>query len=168
MTLPTIILLSILFLRLLHPLTMGLTLLFQTVLISISSGLILKSFWFSYILFLIFLGGMLVLFIYVASLAPNEQFKSNLTTTMLAIFMWFMLTCVIMFLDPMTMSNKMMIPTSTLQISDKISLSNIMTSFIYNSPSAMTTFFIISYLLLALVVIVKVISVNSKSLRLML
>ena len=50
---------------------MGLTLLIQTILVSIISGLITKTFWFSYILFLVFLGGILVLFIYVTSLASN-------------------------------------------------------------------------------------------------
>nr|YP_006665730.1 NADH dehydrogenase subunit 6 [Challia fletcheri]AEP83058.1 NADH dehydrogenase subunit 6 [Challia fletcheri] len=57
-----------------HPLWMGLILLVQTFLVSLFSGFLLSFFWFSYILFLLFLGGMLVLFMYVCGLASNEMF----------------------------------------------------------------------------------------------
>nr|AIW06338.1 NADH dehydrogenase subunit 6 [Teloganodidae sp. MT-2014] len=57
-----------------HPLSMGLVLLLQTVTISILTGLMNFNSWFSYVLFLVFLGGMLILFIYMTSLAPNEKF----------------------------------------------------------------------------------------------
>lgn len=42
------------------------------VLVIISLGLIFPTFWLSYIVLLTFLGGLLVLFVYVASLSPNE------------------------------------------------------------------------------------------------
>nr|YP_009045439.1 NADH dehydrogenase subunit 6 [Parantica sita]AHA03790.1 NADH dehydrogenase subunit 6 [Parantica sita] len=58
-----------------HPLSMGLLILIQTLLLCIISGMIINTYWFSYILFLIFLGGLLVLFIYVSSIASNEMFK---------------------------------------------------------------------------------------------
>nr|YP_010309858.1 NADH dehydrogenase subunit 6 [Endotricha kuznetzovi]UMR54971.1 NADH dehydrogenase subunit 6 [Endotricha kuznetzovi] len=58
-----------------HPLSMGLLILLQTFLISILSGMFIKTYWFSYILFLTFLGGLLVLFIYVSSIASNEMFS---------------------------------------------------------------------------------------------
>nr|YP_010165075.1 NADH dehydrogenase subunit 6 [Phthorimaea operculella]QRN71780.1 NADH dehydrogenase subunit 6 [Phthorimaea operculella]QSL98468.1 NADH dehydrogenase subunit 6 [Phthorimaea operculella] len=57
-----------------HPLSMGLMILMQTLLTCILSGLIIKTYWFSYVLFLTFLGGLLVLFIYVSSVASNELF----------------------------------------------------------------------------------------------
>lgn len=60
-----------------HPLAMGLTLIIQTSLIAIFTGAIIPNFWFSYILFLVFLGGILVLFIYVCSLASNEKFSMS-------------------------------------------------------------------------------------------
>jgi len=61
-----------------HPLAMGLILLIQTIFICLLRGLLIKSFWFSYILFLIFIGGILVLFIYVTSLASNEIFSFSI------------------------------------------------------------------------------------------
>nr|YP_009045530.1 NADH dehydrogenase subunit 6 [Neptis philyra]AHA03894.1 NADH dehydrogenase subunit 6 [Neptis philyra] len=61
-----------------HPLAMGLLILIQTFLTCLLSGMKIKTYWFSYILFLIFLGGLLVLFIYVSSVASNELFKISL------------------------------------------------------------------------------------------
>nr|WEV93888.1 NADH dehydrogenase subunit 6 [Tylostega tylostegalis] len=69
------IILSFIMLFLTHPLSMGLMILCQTLLICLISGIILPTYWFSYILFLTFLGGLLVLFIYVSSIASNELFK---------------------------------------------------------------------------------------------
>merc|ERR1712221_33590 len=77
---PLITALSLFFTRLSHPLAIGLALLSQTILICLITGLSSSSFWFSYILFLIFLGGMLVLFIYVTSLASNEIFKPSIVS----------------------------------------------------------------------------------------
>nr|YP_010481021.1 NADH dehydrogenase subunit 6 [Perula sp. 1 HFZ-2022c]UVN16543.1 NADH dehydrogenase subunit 6 [Perula sp. 1 HFZ-2022c] len=65
--------LNMLFLN--HPLSMGLLILLQTILTCLYSGILTKTYWFSYILFLTFLGGLLVLFIYVSSIASNEMFN---------------------------------------------------------------------------------------------
>nr|YP_010947329.1 NADH dehydrogenase subunit 6 [Mustilizans capella]WGO62351.1 NADH dehydrogenase subunit 6 [Mustilizans capella] len=74
-----------------HPMAMGLMILTQTLITCLLSGMMINSYWFSYILFLTFLGGLLVLFIYVSSIASNELFTSTpkikmftfLTTTMI-------------------------------------------------------------------------------------
>nr|UGS80474.1 NADH dehydrogenase subunit 6 [Lachesilla texcocana] len=71
------IFLSIMFLFSMNPLTMGLILIFQTISISLLLASCLKSSWFIYMLILIFIGGMLVLFIYVTSIFPNEKFSFN-------------------------------------------------------------------------------------------
>nr|YP_010585871.1 NADH dehydrogenase subunit 6 [Choristoneura metasequoiacola]UZY20654.1 NADH dehydrogenase subunit 6 [Choristoneura metasequoiacola] len=60
-----------------HPLSMGLMILIQTIFTCLLSGMLINTYWFSYILFLTFLGGLLVLFIYVSSIASNEMFKNN-------------------------------------------------------------------------------------------
>nr|YP_009049154.1 NADH dehydrogenase subunit 6 [Tribolium audax]AIE43747.2 NADH dehydrogenase subunit 6 [Tribolium audax] len=70
--------LSITFIFLNHPLSLGLILLMQTTLISLMSGNFASSFWFSYILFLILIGGMLILFMYMTSIASNEKFYPNI------------------------------------------------------------------------------------------
>nr|YP_009489683.1 NADH dehydrogenase subunit 6 [Trogonoptera brookiana]SPP23586.1 NADH dehydrogenase subunit 6 [Trogonoptera brookiana] len=60
-----------------HPISMGFMILIQTLLTCIILGLINYTYWFSYILFLVFMGGLLVLFIYVSSVASNELFNFN-------------------------------------------------------------------------------------------
>nr|AIZ97172.1 NADH dehydrogenase subunit 6 [Heliconius melpomene rosina] len=78
-----------------NPLSMGLFILIQTLLTCILSGMMINTYWFSYILFLIFLGGLLVLFIYVSSIASNELFKISIFNKifmMLGIIFLFMLS----------------------------------------------------------------------------
>nr|ALO77598.1 NADH deshydrogenase subunit 6 [Scraptia sp. SCR01] len=70
-------LLSMFFIFFYHPLSMGLILLIQTILISLITGKLNMNFWYSYILFLIMVGAMLILFIYMTSLASNEKFILN-------------------------------------------------------------------------------------------
>merc|ERR1739838_23170 len=100
------------FTRLVHPLAIGLALLFQTILICCTTGLSNLSFWFSYILFLIFLGGILVLFIYVTSLASNEMFKPSIVSFILIMAVS---TTGILFLalDPILISQNLMLKISS-------------------------------------------------------
>nr|WRO44868.1 NADH dehydrogenase subunit 6 [Stenothemus fukienensis] len=69
----SILSISPLFLK--HPLTMGLNLLIQTILIAMITGFMSLNFWISYLLFLVMVGGMLILFMYMTSIASNEKFK---------------------------------------------------------------------------------------------
>lgn len=43
--------------------------------VSLITGILNLNFWFSYILFLIIIGGILILFIYITRIASNEKFK---------------------------------------------------------------------------------------------
>lgn len=63
------------FISLSHPIALGLSLIIHTLLVRAATGLAGGHYWFSYILFLVFLGGVLVLFIYITSLASNEKFS---------------------------------------------------------------------------------------------
>nr|YP_008379290.1 NADH dehydrogenase subunit 6 [Nautilocaris saintlaurentae]AGS12715.1 NADH dehydrogenase subunit 6 [Nautilocaris saintlaurentae] len=157
--------LSLSFARMLHPLAMGLTLLFQTVVICITSGLATKSMWFSYILFLIFLGAMLVLFIYVASLASNEAFTLSLTLISISLLTIF-LGSLFWLLDPLLLSLKTSIESSFIETSQFLFSTQSILSTIYNPTSANLTLFIILYLLLTLIVVVKITSTFFGPLRL--
>nr|QVL27768.1 NADH dehydrogenase subunit 6 [Monopis longella] len=66
-----------------HPMSMGLMILIQTLLISMISGMMISSYWFSYILFLTFMGGMLILFIYMTSISPNNLINMNFMKNMI-------------------------------------------------------------------------------------
>nr|YP_010464272.1 NADH dehydrogenase subunit 6 [Lagria rufipennis]UUL71649.1 NADH dehydrogenase subunit 6 [Lagria rufipennis] len=71
------LMLSFLFILFSHPITMGMTLLFQTVIVSMMTLLLFSNSWFSYMIFLILIGGLLILFMYMTSIASNEKFKFN-------------------------------------------------------------------------------------------
>nr|QDI93801.1 NADH dehydrogenase subunit 6 [Tuxedo cruralis] len=60
-----------------HPMSMGLILIIQTLMVSIYSGMLMKTFWMSYMLTISMLSGMLVLFIYMSSIASNQKFKNS-------------------------------------------------------------------------------------------
>nr|YP_009253822.1 NADH dehydrogenase subunit 6 [Helice tientsinensis]YP_009346402.1 NADH dehydrogenase subunit 6 [Helice latimera]ALK01308.1 NADH dehydrogenase subunit 6 [Helice tientsinensis]AOR53779.1 NADH dehydrogenase subunit 6 [Helice latimera] len=164
LTIPFLLFSSLLFTQLSHPLAMGLLLFIQTILISLTVGIYNFSFWFSYILFLVFLGGMLVLFIYVASLASNESFSFSLTTFLFSISLVSLFMFVLLFLDPLIISpNSSSLSTSSL----KYYLSTPMIiNWIYNTPSMIFTIFIVSYLLLMLIVVVKIVNLFKGPLRL--
>nr|YP_010490484.1 NADH dehydrogenase subunit 6 [Paralepas cf. quadrata]UWM12970.1 NADH dehydrogenase subunit 6 [Paralepas cf. quadrata] len=77
MTLWIVFIINILFLFMFHPLSMIFTLIVQSVFVSILVFLTTQFPWFSYTLILVFLGGMLVLFTYMANVASNEKFSPN-------------------------------------------------------------------------------------------
>nr|YP_009643516.1 NADH dehydrogenase subunit 6 [Antilochus russus]APO08959.1 NADH dehydrogenase subunit 6 [Antilochus russus] len=59
-----------------HPISLGIMTIIQTFNIAMMMGMIMGSFWFSYIIIIVMLSGMLVLFIYMASIASNEKFQT--------------------------------------------------------------------------------------------
>nr|YP_009050258.1 NADH dehydrogenase subunit 6 [Ifremeria nautilei]AHI45685.1 NADH dehydrogenase subunit 6 [Ifremeria nautilei] len=61
-----------------QPLSLGLTIMISTLLMCLVSAMLLSA-WYAYILFLIYVGGLLVMFAYVAALSPNVLFSSNMS-----------------------------------------------------------------------------------------
>nr|YP_006665958.1 NADH dehydrogenase subunit 6 [Blattella bisignata]AFO85481.1 NADH dehydrogenase subunit 6 [Blattella bisignata] len=152
--------LSIVFTQMNHPLAMGLVLLSQTVMISLISGMLSQSFWFSYILFLIFLGGMLILFIYVTSLASNEMFFLSTKVIIFSMTMMFMLIILFSMNKLSTTQNQEMINFLML----KNPLINSLTK-LYNQPTGAITILLASYLFLTLIAVVKITNIFMGPLR---
>nr|YP_009643529.1 NADH dehydrogenase subunit 6 [Antilochus coquebertii]APO08972.1 NADH dehydrogenase subunit 6 [Antilochus coquebertii] len=65
-----------------HPISLGIMIIIQTLNIAMMMGMIMGSFWFSYIIIIVMLSGMLVLFIYMASIASNEKFQTPIKLLM--------------------------------------------------------------------------------------
>nr|UPL65257.1 NADH dehydrogenase subunit 6 [Physopelta sp.] len=82
---------SFTFMFLKHPLSMGIIIILQTINVALITGMMMGSFMMSYIIMIIMSSGMLVLFIYMASIASNELFKMSLKM----IFMLMMMTTLI-------------------------------------------------------------------------
>nr|YP_009123034.1 NADH dehydrogenase subunit 6 [Austropotamobius pallipes]AJK90918.1 NADH dehydrogenase subunit 6 [Austropotamobius pallipes] len=162
---PLILFVSILFSQLNHPLSMGLTLFSQTILICLSAGYYSHSFWFSYILFLIFLGGMLVLFIYMTSLASNEMFNPSFNYLYFIFLLTLTLSFTLLFLDPLMIYSNFNLLSSSIMSMHKFNMTSLLVSTIYNYSPMFFTLFLINYLLLTLFVVVNVINPLSSPLR---
>nr|UGN61729.1 NADH dehydrogenase subunit 6 [Cryptocercus tazigouensis] len=152
--------LSMMFTQMNHPLAMGLMLLMQTILVCLMSGMMSQSFWFAYIMFLIFIGGMLVLFIYVTSLASNEML--TLSTKMM------IMSTMSMMLIMLTTKNWMKINNSEMLTNEELNLNNenlTQLNKLYNKPNGKMTIMLASYLFLALITVVKITNITKGPLR---
>nr|YP_010946606.1 NADH dehydrogenase subunit 6 [Margattea spinosa]WGO57324.1 NADH dehydrogenase subunit 6 [Margattea spinosa] len=141
-----------------HPMLMGMILLIQTILIALTTGMISPTFWFSYILFLIFIGGMLILFIYMTSLAPNEMI--SITKKMIPFLLFIMITVI----------NFKQIQ-SYLHIEDNYLFINMNNSFnnqilkLYNMPTHFIVIMMGSYLFLSLIAVAKITNISMGPMR---
>nr|AKP94530.1 NADH dehydrogenase subunit 6 [Macracanthopsis nodipes] len=156
----TSMIISLTFLFTKHPLSMGMTLILQTITLSLITGLIIKSFWFSYILLIIMLSGMLVLFIYMASVASNEKFNTSIKMTFLILLL--IMTSVIM-----TMMTEQINNNSPEKITKMYSINDQIMNLIkmYNNHNMSITITVILYLLLTMVVISYIVNVMEGPLR---
>nr|YP_002213584.1 NADH dehydrogenase subunit 6 [Rapana venosa]ABV66264.1 NADH dehydrogenase subunit 6 [Rapana venosa]AIM46735.1 NADH dehydrogenase subunit 6 [Rapana venosa]UYK51664.1 NADH dehydrogenase subunit 6 [Rapana venosa] len=77
-----------------QPLSLGLVVMVSTLFMCVASAITLSS-WYGYILFLIYVGGLLVMFAYVAALSPNVLFGSG--APLIFFFMSFFFFLVLMF-----------------------------------------------------------------------
>nr|QXT44086.1 NADH dehydrogenase subunit 6 [aff. Alyscotermes/Astratotermes sp. CAM112] len=148
---------SIMFTQMKHPLAMGMMLLMQTTMVCIISGTMYSSFWFSYILFLIMIGGMLVLFMYMTSLASNEMFSPS--NKMLSITLMMMLP--LMYMMPNVTNNKEMNTHNSMLENDILTSTTVM----YNQMMGTMTTLLVLYMLMTLIVVVNIINVSKGPLR---
>nr|UDU84888.1 NADH dehydrogenase subunit 6 [Archips sp. 2019HN00066] len=153
-----------------HPLSMGLMILIQTIFTCLLSGMMINTYWFSYILFLTFLGGLLVLFIYVSSIASNEIFKNNFFFMKIMIFCSFMIILISMFtfnkLNLLNsffnneMENFFNYNNLFFNNENKINLSKL-----YNNQTFLMMMMMIIYLFITLVAVVKITNIFHGPLR---
>nr|YP_010254301.1 NADH dehydrogenase subunit 6 [Micromus paganus]QTZ19031.1 NADH dehydrogenase subunit 6 [Micromus paganus] len=146
-----------------HPLSMGLMLLIQTFLISMICGSMTYTFWFSYILFLVMVGGMLVLFIYMTSLASNEMFKFKMNNLVMNFIIMTFLITIFLINDNFLLLTKNFESINFLMIQENENSLNLIK--LYNNPSMNMTLMLINYLFLTLVIIVKITNINYGPLR---
>nr|YP_010275991.1 NADH dehydrogenase subunit 6 [Clogmia albipunctata]UHY38880.1 NADH dehydrogenase subunit 6 [Clogmia albipunctata] len=161
------LIISIFFLMLNHPLAMGIMLIIQTLTVAMIIGMMSKTFWLSYILFLTFLGGMLILFIYITSLASNEFFFFNMKMLLL-MGSFFLIICIsIYFMDKNMIyfyqeNMEMKLNNMTINYMNENFLN---LNKLYNFPINFITILLINYLFLTLIVIVKITNINKGPLR---
>nr|ALO76603.1 NADH deshydrogenase subunit 6 [Coccidula rufa] len=146
-----------------HPITLGSLVLMQTIFSCLYIGSMNLNFWYSYVLLLVMIGGLLILFIYMTSVASNEKFKFNNKLMLIFIIMSILSILLYMTWNPATLdyfnSNNL-----TQNFSFILNFNNSMSKF-YNFP--MTNLMIITmiYLLIAMIAVVKICKTNSGPLR---
>nr|WPQ70573.1 NADH dehydrogenase subunit 6 [Trichopoda pennipes] len=160
---------NFMFMNMKHPLAMGLMLLMQTTLICLSSGLMTKSFWFSYILFLVFIGGMLVLFIYVTSLASNEMFSFSMKLMLMSLILFSLMMIMLTFIMDKNylMYYKNLEMKSISNFNSFILENSLSLNKLYNYPTNMMTILLMNYLLISLIAVVKITKLFKGPLRIM-
>nr|YP_011031342.1 NADH dehydrogenase subunit 6 [Epidaus famulus]WQT73254.1 NADH dehydrogenase subunit 6 [Epidaus famulus] len=152
--------LSMTFLFMKHPLSMGLILIIQTIIVSLMTGLMIGTFWFSYILLITILSGALVLFIYMASIASNEKFNTSMSMLMLIIGGSVCAPISMWLKEEMSMNNWMNMSNISLinnQVSTLIKM--------FNTHNMLITLMIISYLFMTMIVISYIVNVFEGPLR---
>nr|ALO76898.1 NADH deshydrogenase subunit 6 [Propalticus sp. PRO01] len=152
--------LSLIFILLNHPLSFGLILLSQTITISMITGMMSMNFWYSYLLTLIMIGGMLILFLYMTSIASNEKFKFSIKITI-----FFMMMSIILLIKIMQLNNIMEMFNE--QYTNFTSSMNIFMnmSHYFNMPLNYFFLFMIMYLLISLIAIVKITNIKLGPIR---
>nr|YP_010287569.1 NADH dehydrogenase subunit 6 [Sinomphisa plagialis]UKT61900.1 NADH dehydrogenase subunit 6 [Sinomphisa plagialis] len=165
-----IIMFSTIMLFMHHPLSMGLMILIQTLLTCIITGMMLPTYWFSYILFLTFMGGLLVLFIYVSSIASNEIFKISFFMKI------FFFICIMMFImiSFFSFNNfyKMNFNINNLEMNNFFNMflffnneNKINLTKLYNNQTFLIMMMMIIYLFITLIAVVKITNIFYGPLR---
>nr|AND96325.1 NADH deshydrogenase subunit 6 [Onitis falcatus] len=162
MTMMMILLLtiSIMTLMLKHPLSLGSMLLTQTIITSLTIGTLSYNYWYSYILFLIMIGGMLILFIYMTSVASNEIFMPSIKIFYFFMSMFLISLILYYFIDNFfwTLNNSFNGEINSNQFYWSLNK-------YFNYPNNMIMYMLILYLLITLLTIVKITDFKKGALR---
>nr|AXS65728.1 NADH dehydrogenase subunit 6 [Cucujoidea sp. 23 KM-2017] len=151
--------LSTIFMFMKHPMSLGTILLIQTILVTLITGINSLNFWFSYMLFLIMIGGMLILFIYMTNVASNEKFKFSNK-------IYFMVLATLLTYLPLyfIMDSYFMLNKSLNMINFSINMNMPLSKF-FNFPYNLMMITIIIYLFITLIAVVKITDFNNGPLR---
>nr|QJD22453.1 NADH dehydrogenase subunit 6 [Haustorioides koreanus] len=151
-----VLLSSLLFMSLNTPLSMGITVILLSFFVAVMMALLMPTTWFSFLLLMVFLSGMMVLFVYVASLASNELFVWDYVSVFLLVSLSALFV---------GMSRKVYCPGVS---GMDFSLNNISSFMVYKMYSPHLYYFtllLIVYLLVVLIVVVKNATISESPLR---
>nr|YP_009258838.1 NADH dehydrogenase subunit 6 [Aradus compar]AFI54703.1 NADH dehydrogenase subunit 6 [Aradus compar] len=135
-----------------HPLSMGAILLAETLIIAMMTGVYIKSYLYSYILVMTMLSGMLVLFMYMSSIAPNKKFK--MSRVMMA-------TATIIFLGSLALAPEM----ASTEVITEINTPSKGVQSLFNRDTSCITIMLVLYLLFTMIVVTNIVNVQEGPLR---
>nr|UFA47099.1 NADH dehydrogenase subunit 6 [Mitjaevia bifurcata] len=137
-----------------NPMSMGFLLLFQTLMMIMLMNKMLISSWFAMITFLMMIGGLVIIFTYMSSIASNEKFKIKINLVLVLLIM-------LMIMDEMIFDNQIN-EKQVINFSSNIDLSLIK---IYNSKSMLMTIMLVLYLLITMISVSKMVNQHEGPLR---
>nr|WRY72432.1 NADH dehydrogenase subunit 6 [Farynala starica] len=137
-----------------NPMSMGVILMMQTTLVIIFMNTVMTTSWFAMITFMMMIGGLLIMFMYMSSIASNEKFKLKMNLTIFIILL-------IMFQEELTLSNQMN-ENQELIITNNWNLSLMK---IYNNKTMGITIMLVLYLLLTMISVTKMVTHHKGPLR---
>nr|UGK73331.1 NADH dehydrogenase subunit 6 [Signoretia aureola] len=138
------------------PMTMGITLLLQTMLMIMLMNKQMSNSWFMMITFLMMIGGLLIIFTYMSSITSNEKFKLTIIPILMLIVL------MILILEEMNFENQ--INENQLLINMKYT-ENISMSKMYNKKSMLMTVMMINFLILTMISVSKIVKHHEGPLR---
>nr|QUI77242.1 NADH dehydrogenase subunit 6 [Empoascanara wengangensis] len=137
-----------------NPMSLGFLLLTQTIMMILFVNTILSTSWFTMVTFLMMIGGLLIIFMYMSSIASNEKFKIKINFTMI-IFIIFMIS------DELLVENQLS-ETQEILLSYNNDLSLIK---MYNTKSMIMTVMMVLYLLITMICVSKIVKHHEGPLR---
>nr|YP_010882203.1 NADH dehydrogenase subunit 6 [Pulchriphyllium giganteum]WID87117.1 NADH dehydrogenase subunit 6 [Pulchriphyllium giganteum] len=131
------------FLMMKHPLSMSMTIITQTMIVSMITSMMWMSSWYSFILVLTYIGGMMIMFIYMTSLVPNMMFSMPKKMTMSMIIMLTIMMTYMINKKYQMLNLDMMQPNEQTIILTKM----------YTKPTNITTIMMALYLLFTMITV---------------
>nr|YP_009112340.1 NADH dehydrogenase subunit 6 [Angaracris rhodopa]AIY61462.1 NADH dehydrogenase subunit 6 [Angaracris rhodopa] len=158
--------LNINFINMNHPMLLMIMIIIQTLLIGMMMGSMMKSFWLSYILFLTFIGGMMVLFIYITSISSNEMFNIK-SMSMIFITIMMLIAMIVIYSTEKIMFTEMIKSSETMNMKYTMNFQEMTMSLtkLYNNPTLIITIMMMIYLFIALLAVVKINNINQGPIR---
>nr|AWN56309.1 NADH dehydrogenase subunit 6 [Neomegalotomus parvus] len=151
----TLLSLSLTLMWLNHPISMGIMIISLTIFSALITGLHLGTFWYSYIIMITMLSGMLVLFIYMASVASNEKFKTPVK--LISLSMIIIIMGVILFIK----YENFYLENNELSINKEM----ISLNFLFNNKHKLLTIMLVLYLLFTMMIISFIVNITEGPLR---
>nr|ATC73005.1 NADH dehydrogenase subunit 6 [Empoasca sp. EMHAU_031203] len=137
-----------------NPMSMGALLLMQTMLMVNLNNKISQSSWLAMITFLMMIGGLLIIFSYISSIASNEKFKLNINVT-------FLLVSILMVTDEFILETQIN-ENQEISCNKFMDLSMIK---IYGQKSMFMTILLVIYLLVTMISVSKIVNHHKGPLR---
>nr|AKM70050.1 NADH dehydrogenase subunit 6 [Eucallipterus tiliae] len=151
------ILLSITLINMKSPLSSNLIILLQSILLTMMINLIMKTSWISFMLFILYISGLMIIFLYISSIAFNElninkNYMTSLTKMLLISLLFFMI--------------KLMLPLEMFKYENNFNYEdNYYIMNMMNMPNNLMIYFIMLILFFMLILIIWLLKNNKGPMR---